>query len=283
MSDEEHVFKLSSFQLLTAGLYSGDDVKVSINYLVECVKPYINPLWRVKTEVILDGQRGYRLDDLSGRWGGKDGFVITVTGKMPSGKPLRGKVLFHAAYWVGILPPIKLFTFAERAITISNLDDVTPPPVDGELPAVCTEGQTKCEGFTKYVCRNGHWLLLEENSRDCGYQAPSLCTEGEEVCRGYDLLVCSGGQYVVKEKNSPRCGYVPPGGGDGDVVPVDGGRGGVEGWFERHKTPIIIGSAIVLAITITILVLRSKFKWQRPVRFQKPLVSKEPGSLEEGS
>jgi len=257
-------FKLDNFQLLTPGLYSGDDVDIRINYMIECTQPW-RVLWRAKIEVVLDGQRGYILDDLSFGHGGKDNALISVSGKMPSGKDLRGKVIFGAEFWGGFppMPPPTFPKFAERDIVIPNLDDVTPsPPPDGVPPAVCTEGQERCEGFDLYVCQNNQWKVKEYNSPECGYTPEPICTNGDERCVGTELQVCVGDHWEIRERNSPRCGYIPPDGGEPTPPTKDGE--GIGGWFDRNKTAIIIGSAVALAIALVILFTR-KLKFQKPI------------------
>lgn len=47
--------------------------------------------------------------------------------------------------------------------------------VDGkcvEIPHVCDEGDTKCEGYTLYRCINNQWQKVEENASDCGWVPP---------------------------------------------------------------------------------------------------------------
>jgi len=47
------------------------------------------------------------------------------------------------------------------------------------------------------------WLLSKEVEA-----AP--CTEGETDCRGVDLYQCIGGEWMLVEEDSLECGYVPP-------------------------------------------------------------------------
>lgn len=36
----------------------------------------------------------------------------------------------------------------------------------------CTEGEAKCIGYGLYQCVGGEWILIEENSTECGYTPP---------------------------------------------------------------------------------------------------------------
>lgn len=262
MSEE---LELSAFQLLTPGLYSGDSIKLRVNFQIVNNGFFKYFPWRWKIYGTLDGQIAIRVGDEIGPHGGRDNLELVFSGKMPSGKSLRGELVFSMVFYA--LTPQNTI-FGRKTIVIPNLDDVLPPsPPDGVPPAVCTEGQTRCELYDLYVCRSNQWIIQEYNSSKCGYIVPPLCTDGEEVCKGLDLYVCSGGNYILKEKNSPRCGYVPPDGSD-VVPPIDG----VPSWLERNKKTIIAVSAVVLAIAITVLLVQRKYKWQKPLKFKKPLV-----------
>jgi len=39
-------------------------------------------------------------------------------------------------------------------------------------PPGCTEGETRCDGYSLYECQNGEWVLIEEKSEQCGYTPP---------------------------------------------------------------------------------------------------------------
>ena len=76
------------------------------------------------------------------------------------------------------------------------------------LPSECTNGETCCEGFNLYECIGDEWVLIEQNSLQCGYVPPSECTDGETYCEGTDLYECIGGKWVLIETNSELCGVV---------------------------------------------------------------------------
>lgn len=250
-------FELTEYQLLTPGLYSGDDIKITINYRVECNSFWRYLPWGVKIVGKLDGQTASVAKSDIGVYGGMDNMPLVFTGKMPRVKTIQGELAF-----IGILNAISgiaPFEFARKKIVIPNLDDVTPPDGDG-VPVVCTKGQEKCVGPDRWVCLNNQWVIKEYNSPECGFTPPPICTEGEETCSGHNLLACVGGQWVVKETNSAICGYVPPD-GDGPTPPPDDG---IPGWFERNKTTIIVVSAVVLAITLTLLAIK-KLKFRAPI------------------
>jgi len=118
---------------------------------------------------------------------------------------------------------------------------------DEQTCPICTEGETKCEGYDLYQCINNQWVLIELNSAACGYvppectegdhevleycpdgitekrwkdciggkwvyneqECPYICTEGAKSCKVYDLYECIGGKFVLIERNSPECGYTP--------------------------------------------------------------------------
>ena len=107
-------------------------------------------------------------------------------------------------------------------------------------------GETFCKNFDLYRCEDGSHILVETNSKDCGY-VPE-CTEGDKrnvvlcpngefmrsweecvsgtwvaktgvcgcaagtiSCQGYNLYTCTDGEWVLKERNSVECGYTENG------------------------------------------------------------------------
>lgn len=63
---------------------------------------------------------------------------------------------------------------ADEVLATGNTFKVpTPPPP----PPVCTIGATKCEGYNLYECQSvsgvAQWVLIEENSPECGYTPPT--------------------------------------------------------------------------------------------------------------
>lgn len=262
-------FNLNNFQQLVAGFYSGDKVVVPINYMIQAFSLARYTGFRIRIEGELDGQRGLIVDDDIGNFCYRNNAEMVFTGVMPSGKPLKGKLIFKGHYFTGL--PGYYSTFAEEEITLINLDDVpSPPPPNGEPPAICTEGQEKCDGFDRLVCRNGNWVVKEYNSADCGYTVPPLCREGERKCVGTTLLLCQNGNWEIEKQDAPECGYVPPEPPNGNgypPVPSD------ESWFDRNKTTIIVVSAIVLVAALIILAQKKGVTGVKSP-FRSPLIRK---------
>jgi len=279
-----NLFKLMDFNWRTikpdgtggSGLYSGDDVIIRINYVINAYSVMLLSPYIVKIHGQLNGQVCTWTASLgSGRESGRQNVDLKFSGKMPVGKDLAGTLVFEgypATIWGLIIG--RGVPFAEAPITIPNLDDALPPePPDGIPPAVCTEGQERCEGFDLYVCKNSQWIVKEYNSPECGYTPEPICTNGDERCVGTKLQVCVGDHWEIRERNSPRCGYVPPD-EDPPVPPIDEEEEGIGAWFERNKTIIIVVSAIVLAIAIGVTVWKTKLRSPVAARpkFQKPIV-----------
>jgi len=198
--------ELTDFQQLTTGLHTGDPIEVVINCRFECTGwlCYAPPSWLVGISGTLDGQTSPTKKFGSiGRYGGKDNWALTFTGRMPN-HTLTGKIFF-----VMQGQPV---TRAERGIVIDNLDDLIPPPPtppdDGVIEP--EEGQERCTyPHNLEIYHNHEWILKERNSITCGYVPPEEPEEGTERCKGYNLEIYHGGRWILEERNSTRCGYSP--------------------------------------------------------------------------
>lgn len=261
-----------TFQLLTAGLFSGDDIEILINYRVETDSWWRNSPWEITIFGTLDGQTATPLGYYHiGTYGGHDNILIKFTGKMPSRQSLTGELVFKIRFPAAVFD---LPTEIDRiTISIPNLDDVPPPPPpNGEPPAVCTEGQTRCDGHDLLICRSGAWQIKEYNSAECGYVLPPICTEGTRKCVGTTLKKCVNNQWITEETNSPTCGYVPP-----EPPPNGNGNGyppsppDIGDWFERNKTIIIVIAVAVLIIATILLFQKKQLGVQNPVTFRRPI------------
>ena len=76
---------LTDFQVLTTGLHTGDPIKVVINFRLECesARCFLLP-WTIEAYGKLDGQTSDAPNLTSkGKYGGKDNWTLTFTGKMP--------------------------------------------------------------------------------------------------------------------------------------------------------------------------------------------------------
>ena len=70
----------------------------------------------------------------------------------------------------------------------------------------------------KVQCNGTQWVVLEENSWECGYIPPDEnedCTSppgahGSFRCSGTTRMLCDNGEWIPREYNSPKCGYAPP-------------------------------------------------------------------------
>lgn len=74
------------------------------------------------------------------------------------------------------------------------------------------DGVTKCEGYDKYICMNGRWVLSEQNSPDCGYVPPECSPDGITKCIGIDEYTCINGEWVLTDPDSPNCPECSPDG-----------------------------------------------------------------------
>jgi len=258
-------WELTDFQLLTAGLYSGDAIKVRINFRVMCSGIFCYAGWGTTIDGSLDGQTAHYFLLSNGAYGGRDTVELAFTGKMPAGRPLKGKLVFKGNQ--GGFPT--MWQFAEKELLIPNLDTVAPPGGTQPLPAICTEGQTKCVGFDQYVCRRGSWVVNEYNASACGYTVAPICREGETRCVGTTLQKCVNNSWKTEKQDAAECGYLAP---TPPIVPPST-MPGEGGWFERNKTTIIIISVAVLAIAlIALLVKRKTLAVRSPVTgVQSPL------------
>jgi len=239
-------FELTSFQLLTPGLYSGDPIKIRINFRVRALVGWKAITgWVTRIDGTLDGQTAIRYSLRSwGGDGGRDNVEIEFTGLMPVKQHLTGKLVFTGFYLsddpFGLYPE----TIAERAIQIANLDDAVPPPDNGyEPPVVCTEGQTKCEDYHLMECVNNRWVVKKYWAAECGWTPTP-----------------------PPEPPPPPPPGPPPG---PPAPPIDS----IAGWFERNKK-LVIGIAAAV-IVIALIVMIAKVRVRSPVkaapRFQKPV------------
>jgi len=234
-------FAVRNFDIITAGLHTGQPVKFNVAYTIENLRWPLVAVWRVKIEFEFNGIRGYIIDDLSGRYGSKASKEVTLAGVMPR-EGLKGPVTFRGAAWPTFLPPIDpmLKTFAVRLHSLPNLDDTVPEPPDDD------------------------------------YKPPVVCIEGQTMCKDHHLWECVQGRWVVNEYWAPECGPSPtppspPPGPD----PTPPGEG-IAGWFERNKKLIIGISAAVIVIAIIVVIakvqVRSPVKeWPKAPRFQAPV------------
>lgn len=163
------MIRLTDFQLLTPGLYTGDKIRIRVNYRVECEGWVCYLGWSTRIEGKLNGQTlRPEVDSHIGGFGGKDNVGLEFTGLMPHGD-LEGEIIFLGmTTW----PPPK--EIARRKITIVNLDDLPPNGDDEEPPIVCTEGTVRCRAEThdSEICRSNKWILHKRNVVACGYIPP---------------------------------------------------------------------------------------------------------------
>ena len=171
---------LTDFQVLTTGLHTGDPIKVVINFRLECesVRCFLMP-WTIETYGKLDGQTSNAPDLTStGKYGGKDNWTLTFTGKMPNHQ-LVGKIYFQCLNWIPTLIPIPHVTpvldskgVDGQNIVIDNLDDLLPPSPPPPETIEATEGQLRCTyPHTLEIFHNHAWTPKEYNSIQCGYVA----------------------------------------------------------------------------------------------------------------
>lgn len=241
---------LTDFQLLTPGLHQGDDIKIRVNYRVECTHWLRHLGWVVYIESRLDGQMSHfrRLD--AGNHGGRDNVELVFTGKMPVGKHLSGTVKFYGEmgpqFWReqhGNPKPAYItddvFLFAERPIVIPNLTEDDEPPLP-EPPVVCKEGDTKCEDYHLMECVNNRWAVKKYWAEECGW-TPTPPPEPPEP---------------------------PPPTPPGDPwVPPD-----IPGWFERNKHIIIPVAVAVVVIALIVIIVKTRPGFRSPVKgFRSPV------------
>jgi len=63
----------------------------------------------------------------------------------------------------------------------------SPAPTPVSPTSTCTENMTVCSGTTLYICSNGGWVQVEQNSTTCGYVAPSQgAAGGSNLIAGID-------------------------------------------------------------------------------------------------
>jgi len=54
-------------------------------------------------------------------------------------------------------------------IEIGEVPEVAAPAIETPTVAECSEGDVKYEGYTKYVCRAGRWVKVEEKAPEAGF------------------------------------------------------------------------------------------------------------------
>lgn len=206
-------FELTSFQILTPGLYTGDPIKIAFNYRVTCSGWTCYAGWMTKVLAHLDGQTvaggTAELDRHNGVEGGHDGATLVFTGLMPN-HDLSGELAFEWKAGGPFWGPGHGLEFARMPLVIVNLDDITPDVcvVDADCP-------------TGYRCENGKCVKIGGCAvdADCpaghrcvnGVCIPAVtCIDGETQCRGDDLYICQSNKWKLYEEDSPQCGYEPP-------------------------------------------------------------------------
>ena len=178
---------LTDFSVNTIGLHTGDPIKVSINFRLECegTRCLLLP-WTIDAYGKLDGQTSNAPNlTSSGRKGGHDNWVLTFTGKMPN-HAIVGRIYFQCLNWVTTLhaTPIPDSRGVDgQDIVIDNLDDMVVPPSPPTTlePA---EGQLRCTyPHNLEIYHNHAWSIKEVNSVECGYVAyiPPITPEPPEI------------------------------------------------------------------------------------------------------
>jgi len=240
-------FELTSFQLLTPGLYSGDPIKIRINFRVTASGFWRYSGWVTIIEGELNGQRAFYSLSSIGNHGGRDNVELEFTGLMPVRQHLSGRLIFRGFYNFDPLKKPLGTEFAQRAIQVANLDDaVEPPPPDPSPPVVCSEGQTRCKDYHLERCVNNRWVIEKYWADECGWTP------------------------TPPPEPPPPPPPPPPGPPPGPPAPPDEG---IAGWFERNKKLIIGIAAAVIVIALVVMI--AKVRVRSPVRaaprFQKPV------------
>lgn len=242
----EKRFELTTFQLRTPGLYTGDPLTIEINWEVECTGFLCNTGWGTQIIGNADGHSLKKAIIVSsiGSWGGKIS-KLEFYGTMP---PRDAQVHLEIRNVATLeLHKQELIT---RDFTLPNLDDF-PPPEDGIEPGFCTEGETRCQGNDLMVCSNSKWIVKEKNSYACGYVPPE-CFEGTTRCVGTTLQRCVDGRWKTTKTNALECGYVPPTPPDDGDLPPTPPDDKVEKFWDEYKWWIIGGLAII-AVAVLII------------------------------
>ena len=256
----EKRFELTTFQLRTPGLYTGDPLTIEINWEVECTGFLCNTGWGTQIIGNADGHSLKRAIIVSsvGSWGGKIS-KLEFHGTMPPHDAQVHLEMYNVA-------TLELHNREKivRDFILPNLDDFPPDPdPDDPDPGYCTEGETRCahtlpiaerggaDPSDLMVCSNAKWVLKEKNVLECGY-APPECVEGTTRCVGTTLQRCVNERWKIVKTNALECGYAPPTPPDDGDLPPTPPDDKVKKFWDEYKWWIIGGLAII-AVAVLII------------------------------